>query len=129
MLFMLVGVPLTAAEAGSTGHHAGTGTAWASLVAIGFAGYFAWHLMRCGDRFLASRAGTAPVDAPRPAGPIGSPALTASAPEQTVATLATACGCAPARDARLAVLRGPGAAAVAHLVMAAAMAVMLLGML
>ncbi|MCE0763770.1 DUF5134 domain-containing protein [Pseudonocardia kujensis] len=118
MVFMLLLGPHGAAGSAGGGHaghpaHAGTaGTPiWISGVSIVLVGYFAWHGMRCGDRFAAA-AGRAAARLP----------LTAGAP-------ATGCagdGRVPA-GARLGALRTARVAAVAHLVAAASMGIMLLG--
>src|SRR4051794_15580272 len=57
MLFMLsLGLGEQAASGGPHAHHAAAGpAAWTSVVAIVLAGYFAWHVMRCGDRVAAAR--------------------------------------------------------------------------
>jgi hypothetical protein len=116
MLFMLA-AGMSGRPGGHEHEHAAAG--WVSLVAIVLAGYFAWHVMRCGDRFLAARAHT-----PAPA-LVGAPAA-----EPAVDPGPAACGHGGAAvEGRLAVLRAPQAAAVAHLVMAASMAAMLLGMI
>jgi hypothetical protein len=81
------------------GGHSHAGPAWVSLVAIVLAGYFGWHVLRCSDRLVAARR------SPVPAGHAG-------------------CA-APARGAGL---RAPHVGALAHLVMAASMGVMFLGM-
>jgi hypothetical protein len=120
MLFMLgIGLQAEAAGGGAHAHHGGGGSgAWASFVAIGLAGYFAWHVMRCGDRFAAARRSRIGVLA------------TAGGPSADERHASSCTAYAPAADgARLAVLRTPQSAAVAHLVMAAAMAVMLLTMI
>ncbi|MCW0212482.1 MAG: DUF5134 domain-containing protein [Pseudonocardia sp.] len=83
------------------GHsHGHAAPAWVSLVAIVLAGYFGWHVLRCADRVTAARR------APVPAGHAG-------------------CA-APAGGAGL---RAPYVGALAHLVMAASMGVVFLGML
>lgn len=82
------------------GHeHTHAGSAWVSLVAVVLAGYFGWHVLRCSDRFVAARR------SPVPAGHAGCPAPGAGAG-----------------------LRSPHVGALAHLVMAASMGVMFLGM-
>jgi hypothetical protein len=107
------------------GHGHGSPGAWVSLVAIVLAGYFAWHVMRCGDRFVSARRTRTAV--PQLATVGGGPA------EVEVETAPAPAGCsahAPALEGgRVGVLRTPQAAAVAHLVMAATMAVMLLTMI
>ncbi|WP_219413089.1 DUF5134 domain-containing protein [Pseudonocardia nigra] len=79
--------------------HTHAATGIASVVAIALTGYFAWHALRCADRCRSL-----------PAAPDG-----AGAPAVGLRTSVLA-------------LRAPQAAAAAHLVMAVAMAVMLLGM-
>ncbi|MFR9806712.1 DUF5134 domain-containing protein [Pseudonocardia sp. RS010] len=123
MLFMLsLG---TADATGHTGHHgtaAGTGP-WVSVVAIVLVGYFAWHVLRCGDRLSAARI--------TPAEPAAEP-VPAGAAAETARPVDPPTGCRHGRavvPGRLGALRDPRAAATAHLVMAAAMAVMLLGMI
>ncbi|GAA4549324.1 DUF5134 domain-containing protein [Pseudonocardia xishanensis] len=128
MLFML-GVGLQAEAGGAAGAHAHHGGgvagpgAWASFVAIGLAGYFAWHVMRCGDRFAMARRARLAVPQP----------VTVGAPAPAVETASVVPGCAAhapaAEGSTLGALRTPQTAAVAHLVMAAAMAVMLLTMI
>jgi hypothetical protein len=122
MLFMLgIGLQAEAASGGAGSahaHHGGGGAgAWASFVAIGLAGYFAWHVMRCGDRFAAARRVRQGV------------LVGAGAPADDAHGTSCAAYAPAAEGAPLAVLRTPQAAAVAHLVMAAAMAVMLLTMI
>jgi hypothetical protein len=125
MLFMLsVGMRSTEGMDMSSGEHAGhhmgggAGFAgWTSLVAIVLAGYFAWHVMRCGDRFAAARRARTPE-----------PALAGASPMVDMSSCAAHSGTAVV-EGRLAAIRTPHAAAVAHLVMAASMAVMLLGMI
>jgi hypothetical protein len=125
MLFMLsLGLGEHAAAGGGHAHHAGGAgpAAWTSVVAIVLAGYFAWHVMRCGDRFAAARRARIALAEPVPA---GGPAEIAAPMVDT-----GSCGHADGRvEGRLATLRAPQAAAVAHLVMASSMAVMLLGMI
>lgn len=129
MLFMLsLGLEGTAASGSGHVHHAAVGAgAWTSVVAIVFAGYFAWHVMRCGDRFAAARRARLALGEPVPAGgPVD------TSPVDIAAPVADSAGCGhggAVHEGRLAALRAPQAAAVAHLVMAGAMAVMLLGML
>jgi Domain of unknown function (DUF5134) len=100
MLFMLA--------AGHAVHGDGTagGLAAASLAALVLTGYFAWHALRCIDRCRS------PEPEPEP----GSGAVAAPG----AATVAL--------RARVRTFEAPQTAAVAHLVMAATMAVMLLGM-
>ena len=120
MLFMLVlgphgGQAVSAGPAGHTGHAATVAGVpiGVSGVSILLAGYFAWHGMRCGDRWAsaAHRVG------PRVPAAVGGPPVVA--------------GCAGsdrvAAGARLGALRTARVAAVAHLLAAASMAVMLLG--
>jgi hypothetical protein len=108
MLFMLLGGTHVHAVAGG-GEHAGHGAAAAGglgvapVAAIVLAGYFAWHALRCIDRM---RPGVLPA-----------------VPAAEVAANVTVALRAPALS-----LRAPQTAAVAHLVMAVAMAAMLLGM-
>jgi len=130
MLFMLgIGLQAEAATGGAGAHaHHGGGAAgpgaWASFVAIGLAGYFAWHVMRCGDRYVAARRSR---QAARQPVAVGGPA---PAVEVEVEDVWSCAAHAPAAEgSSLAALRTPQAAAAAHLVMAAAMAVMLLGMI
>ncbi|WP_214371324.1 DUF5134 domain-containing protein [Pseudonocardia sp. H11422] len=124
MLFMLLtgahqhgaGSAHGTAHAGHTAHAAAAGGAevggfgLASVAAIVLAGYFAWHVLRCSDRVSRHGRCAADAESPRPA-----------------AGLATGGGAVALRPARLS-LRAPRTAAVAHLVMAGAMTVMLLGM-
>lgn len=77
----------------------GAHTGVASLAALALTGYFAWHALRCVDRCRAS-------------GPVREPG-----------------GAAVAVRAEVRVFDPPQHAAAAHLVMAAAMTVMLLGMI
>ncbi|MCE3550269.1 DUF5134 domain-containing protein [Pseudonocardia sp. RS11V-5] len=124
MLFMLsLGLGEQAAPAGGHAHHGSASpAAWTSVVAIVLAGYFAWHVMRCGDRFAAARRVRISLTEPVPA---GAPVEIAPPPVHS-----GSCGHAGSPvEGRLAALRAPGAAAVAHLVMASSMAVMLLGMI
>ncbi|WP_232665053.1 DUF5134 domain-containing protein [Pseudonocardia sp. TRM90224] len=107
MLFMLFAGhgPTPGAGALQAGHgsHGGGGAGGlgvASVVAIVLAGYFAWHGLRCTDRI-------------RP-----EPALLAVAPDAGPGAVAL----------RLPTVCAPRTAAVAHLTMAVAMAVMLLAM-
>ncbi|GAA4675191.1 hypothetical protein GCM10023215_03790 [Pseudonocardia yuanmonensis] len=126
MLFMLsLGLEETAASGGGHAHHAaapGGPGAWTSVVAIVLAGYFAWHVMRCGDRFAAARRARIALGEPLPAG----------VPVEIAPSAADTAGCGHGEgrvEGRLGALRAPQAAAVAHLVMAGSMAVMLLGMI
>lgn len=103
MLFMLAAGHDPAAPAGHAAHAAHDGGAsgalgLASVAALMLTGYFAWHALRCADRCRR----------PEPA---------ASPPGSAVALRAPTWS-----------LDAPQTAAAAHLVMAAAMAVMLLGM-
>ncbi|MHA6785068.1 DUF5134 domain-containing protein [Pseudonocardia saturnea] len=108
MLFMLLGAHgagvagTGAAHAGHVGHGGGPdgGLGLASLVSIVLAGYFAWHVLRCVDHLRA----------------VPAPAADAGAVRLRLVTLRPI----TLRDARV--------VAAAHVVMAAAMAVMLLGM-
>lgn len=124
MLFMLsLGLGERAASGGAHAHHVAAGpAAWTSVVAIVLAGYFAWHVMRCGDRFAAARRARTALAEPISAG------VAADVAPPTV-DLASCGHGAAAVEGRLAALRAPQAAAVAHLVMATSMAVMLLGMI
>lgn len=102
MLFMLLGAHgagvagTGAVHAGHVGHGGGPdgGLGLASLAGIVLAGYFTWHVLRCGDRLRTDRP----------------------APQEGSVTVRTD------------VLRDARVVALAHVVMAAAMAVMLLGM-
>ncbi|SDF72955.1 DUF5134 domain-containing protein [Pseudonocardia oroxyli] len=130
MLFMLgIGLQTEASGAGGHAHHGGaTGPgAWASVVAIGLAGYFAWHVMRCGDRFAAAHRSRTAVLATA-GGPAEQEPHSAH-PAHSVHSAGCAAHAPAIEGTRLAVLRTPQAAAVAHLVMASAMAVMLLTMI
>lgn len=101
MLFMLLGGhgagagAADGAHAGHVGHGGGPdgGLGLASVVSIVLAGYFAWHVLRCGDRLRGA--------APEPVGGVA---------------------------VRTQVLRDTRTVIVAHIVTAAAMTVMLLGM-
>lgn len=101
MLFMLLGghgggvAGTGAVHAGHAGHGPEGGPVASSVVALVLAGYFAWHVLRCGDRLR-------PLAADGPAG--GSVAV------------------------RTSLLRDVRSVVLAHVIMAAAMAVMLLGM-
>lgn len=108
MLFMLLGghshAPgaAGAAHAGHAGHAGGMGVG--SVVAIVLAGYFAWHVLRCADRWGES-----------------------AQPVPAVGGVLSADGTVAVRTP-VPTVGAPRTAALAHLVMAAAMTVMLLGM-
>lgn len=124
---------------------AGTHGAWTSVLALCFAGYFAWHVMRCGDRFLAgARARTAgpvpvpagvegPVAATGPGGarPAEAAALPSDGGVATAESEQEACACATGSTGRgpFALIGTPRVAAGTHLMMASVMAAMLLAML
>jgi hypothetical protein len=131
MLFMLgIGMQGQVAGGGAHAHHGGGAAspgAWVSLVAIVLAGYFAWHIMRCGDRFSFARrarlVGAEPVA-------VGVGAGVGSAEPAPMAGMSSCAAHAPVVEgSALGALRTPQAAAVAHLLMAAAMAFMLLTMI
>lgn len=106
MLFMLLAGHSHAPGSAGAAHsgHLGSGAVGlASVVALALVGYFAWHVLRCADR-LGPAAEVAAV--PEGVGPDGTVALRAPA-------LA---------------LAAPRTGVLAHLVMGAAMAVMLLGL-
>lgn len=106
MLFMLLAGHSHAPGRAGAAHagHLGSGAIGvASVVALALVGYFAWHVLRCADR-LGPAAQPAAV-------PVG------VGPDGTVALRAPALA-----------LAAPRTAVLAHLVMAAAMAVMLLGL-
>jgi hypothetical protein len=117
MLFMLLSghshAPGTGGSehAGHLGHGGGPEGALGigSVAAIVLAGYFAWHVLRCSDRLRSC----ALAHAPNPA----ASAVAGPAPGGAVALRTPALS-----------VRAPQTAAVAHLVMGAAMTVMLLGM-
>lgn len=104
MLFMLLGghgggvAGTGAAHAGHVGHGGGPegGIGVSSVVALVLAGYFVWHVLRCGDRLRTADCDGAPAE--------GSLAV------------------------RTHLLRDVRTVTLAHVVMAVAMAVMLLGM-
>jgi hypothetical protein len=127
MLFMLsLGLGEQASSAGGHVHHTAGPGAWTSVVAVVFAGYFVWHVMRCGDRLVAARRARVDV-----AEPVAEP-VPAGIPTEIAPHVVDVASCGhgePVVEGRLAALRAPQAAAVAHLVMAASMAVMLLGMI
>ena len=136
MLFMLaVGMQGGGASTGGAhSHHGGAATAagpagWTSLVAIVLAGYFAWHVMRCGDRFAAARRARTAAPEPALAGVATGPAAGSAAHTGMVDMSSCAHEGAVVVEGRLGALRTAHTAAVAHLVMAATMAVMLLGMI
>ncbi|WP_433503997.1 DUF5134 domain-containing protein [Pseudonocardia halophobica] len=123
MLFMLSFGLGERASGGAHAHHAAAGpAAWTSIVATVLAGYFAWHVMRCGDRFAAARRARTALTEPVPAG------MSAEIAPPMVDMASCGHG-GVVVEGRLAALRAPQAAAVAHLVMATSMAVMLLGMI
>ncbi|WP_181780329.1 DUF5134 domain-containing protein [Pseudonocardia pini] len=129
MLFMLgIGMQGEVAGGGAHAHHGGGAAspgAWVSLVAIVLAGYFAWHVMRCGDRFSLARRARLLA-----AGPVAVGVGAGSAEPVPTAEMSSCSAHAPAVEgSALSALRTPQAAAVAHLVMAAAMAFMLLTMI
>ena len=104
MLFMLA----LGSGAGAAAHAAHGGVAAgargvASLAALVLTGYFAWHALRCADRCRSSESASGSVPGPGAA--------------------------AVALRARSRTFDAPQVAAVAHLVMAVAMAAMLLGMI
>ncbi|GAA2899883.1 hypothetical protein GCM10010472_67620 [Pseudonocardia halophobica] len=116
MLFMLVLSPHggQVPSAGHSGHGAVAGVPiWVSGVSLLLVGYFAWHGMRCGDRWACAAHRVVPHLPVTVGGP---PAAAPCAGSDRVAA-----------GARLGALRTARVAAVAHLIAAASMAVMLLG--
>jgi hypothetical protein len=110
MLFMLVaGHAAPAADGGAHAGHAAPGSGatgvlgFASVVALGLTAYFTWHALRCAER---CRRSSTPAEQDAPSAADGAAVLRAP----------------------VASLTAPQVAAVAHLLMAASMAVMLLGM-
>jgi hypothetical protein len=106
MLFMLLAGHSHAPGSAGAAHagHLGSGAiGLASVVALTLVGYFAWHVLRCADHLGPAAAAAAVADDVGPDGAIAlrPPALALTAPRTGV---------------------------LAHLVMAAAMAVMLLGL-
>ncbi|MFC4944006.1 DUF5134 domain-containing protein [Pseudonocardia sp. GCM10023141] len=113
MLFMLLSGHAGAAghASGNAGHGGGVGGFTAtSIIAIVAAGYFAWHGLRCADRLRMCHAQAEPVDT-----------VQVRAGSDSVAALGGSVLALPA-------VTRPQTAAVAHIVMAVAMTVMLLGM-
>jgi len=127
MLFVL-----TAGGHGTPGGHGGhPDVALLSVAALLFAGFFAWHALRCGDRLVAAARGGASCEcapeAPPPAGHAAGTVVGATA-GPTAATRALTAGEAVA-PGRLARVRSVRTATGAHIAMAGAMTVMCLGML
>lgn len=147
MLFMALVGSAGHSASGHAGHGATQG-AWTSLLALCFAGYFAWHVMRCADRLLAAGRVPAATEAVPVAARVESAGVPESTEQQADAALrpadggvATAegdvgvCGCdpghsgAPAGRGLLALIGTARVAAGTHLMMASVMAAMLLSML
>jgi hypothetical protein len=127
MLFMLFLGPHHSMEVAGgehtahTGPHTSAATAslWTSLAAIVLVGYFAWHGMRCGDRWSAARLER--TDSPRLTG-------TGVTGGDDVAVRKADCAQGrPVNGGNLSALRTPRTAAIAHLLTSASMATMLLG--
>jgi hypothetical protein len=123
MLVMLsAGHSHTAADGGAehAGHaaHGGavSGFGTSTVVSVLLAGYFAWHVLRCSDRWRHLRSGSSQSVAGN-AAVVGADSSITSSPAGAVA----------ARPSPRAVLLGPAAAVAAHLTMSVAMTVMLLG--